>query len=196
MICICVGGDSGSSEKLPLALIFPRVFDKFDRLCGLESLSMIGYGDIVIPSLLVSYCLRVDYHILSSATAAKKQKKTIRLYYTSVTVAYSVGLLLTYVGLLVLESAQPALFYLVPCTLLIVLFQGWRRGELPLLWHGIDHRLEHEQPGLTPLEEFSADKDVESSTEDLNSNVSINGDTLALDEELQQSIRANGDENA
>jgi len=91
---------------------------------------MIGYGDIVIPSLLVTYCLKVDYHIMSSLPADKKKKKVLRLYFLSVSVAYAVGLMLTYAGLLLLESAQPALFYLVPSTMIAVILQGtiylWR----------------------------------------------------------------------
>ena len=162
---------------------------------------MIGYGDIVIPSLLVSYCLRVDYHILSSATMAKRKKKVIRLYFLSVSVAYAVGLLLTYAGLLLLESAQPALFYLVPCTMLtvvslgnfffLVLMEGtiqsersskigWRRNELLLLWKGIDHRDEHEQTGLTPLEDLSSEKDL--GLEE-SSNTSINGDIMIREDD-------------
>merc|ERR1711908_231424 len=35
--------------------------------------------------------------------------------------------------------AQPALLYLVPCTLGPVCFAGWRNGELSDLWEGISH---------------------------------------------------------
>eukprot|EP00270_Netrium_digitus_P013852 TRINITY_DN4643_c0_g1_i1.p1 TRINITY_DN4643_c0_g1~~TRINITY_DN4643_c0_g1_i1.p1 ORF type:complete len:121 (-),score=31.96 TRINITY_DN4643_c0_g1_i1:127-462(-) len=49
--------------------------------------------------------------------------------------AYAAGLALTYVALLLMNGAgQPALLYIVPCTLGVVIFLGWRRNELMLLW--------------------------------------------------------------
>ena len=33
-------------------------------------------------------------------------------------------------------QGQPALLYLVPCTLPVVLLLAWRRGDLPSMWKG------------------------------------------------------------
>lgn len=50
--------------------------------------------------------------------------------------AYGVGLFITFVMLFVMEQGQPALLYLVPCTLITGLVIGWQRGELKKLWTG------------------------------------------------------------
>ena len=40
------------------------------------------------------------------------------------------------VAVYVMEMGQPALLYLVPCTLGTMTFMGWRRNELRGLWDG------------------------------------------------------------
>jgi len=50
--------------------------------------------------------------------------------------AYGIGLLLTFVALAVMKMGQPALLYLVPCTLLTSLAVALWRRELPQFWSG------------------------------------------------------------
>ncbi|KAI3931272.1 hypothetical protein MKX01_040189 [Papaver californicum] len=51
-------------------------------------------------------------------------------------IGYGVGLILTYVGLYLMDGhGQPALLYLVPCTLGLIIILGWLRGELKHLWN-------------------------------------------------------------
>ena len=50
--------------------------------------------------------------------------------------AYVVGLLLTGVALYVMKSGQPALLYLVPCTLLTTMVRAAWNGELGFMWRG------------------------------------------------------------
>ena len=54
----------------------------------------------------------------------------------SVTAAYGVGLLVTFVALAIMVRGQPALLYIVPITLGTTLLVGWVRGELRQLWTG------------------------------------------------------------
>ena len=35
-----------------------------------------------------------------------------------------------------MAQGQPALLYLVPCTLITAVVIGWKRGELSQLWNG------------------------------------------------------------
>ncbi|KAG1698504.1 hypothetical protein DVH05_015043 [Phytophthora capsici] len=49
---------------------------------------------------------------------------------------YTIGLLLANVAVVVSGSGQPALMYLVPCTLGLLAIVGWRRGILNKLWEG------------------------------------------------------------
>ena len=50
--------------------------------------------------------------------------------------AYGLGLLVTFAGLYLMAVAQPALLYLVPCTLIPVFLLGLIRHEWRLLWEG------------------------------------------------------------
>lgn len=50
--------------------------------------------------------------------------------------AYGIGLLITFVALAVMQMGQPALLYLVPCTLLTSLAVALWRRELPQFWTG------------------------------------------------------------
>ena len=50
--------------------------------------------------------------------------------------AYLVGLLLDGVDMYVMKSGQPALLYLVPCTLLTTMVIAAWNGELGCMWRG------------------------------------------------------------
>lgn len=54
----------------------------------------------------------------------------------SVCLGYGIGLLITFVALALMQMGQPALLYLVPCTLLTSLAVALWRKELPLFWTG------------------------------------------------------------
>ncbi|ETN08429.1 hypothetical protein PPTG_12224 [Phytophthora nicotianae INRA-310] len=49
---------------------------------------------------------------------------------------YTIGLLLANIAVVTTGSGQPALMYLVPCTLGLLAIVGWRRGILNKLWEG------------------------------------------------------------
>uniref|UniRef100_A0A4W4G8S6 Signal peptide peptidase-like 2B n=1 Tax=Electrophorus electricus TaxID=8005 RepID=A0A4W4G8S6_ELEEL len=119
-------GPSGSSthEKLPMVLKVPRLNFSPLSLCD-RPFSLLGFGDILVPGLLVAYCHRFDILMQSS-----------RIYFLACTVGYGVGLLITFVALALMEMGQPALLYLVPCTLLTSLTVALWRRELPLFWTG------------------------------------------------------------
>lgn len=50
--------------------------------------------------------------------------------------AYGIGLLITFVALALMQMGQPALLYLVPCTLLTSLAVALWRKELHMFWTG------------------------------------------------------------
>ncbi|XP_076828082.1 signal peptide peptidase-like 2 isoform X2 [Brachyhypopomus gauderio] len=119
-------GPSGSSthEKLPMVLKVPRLNFSPLALCD-RPFSLLGFGDILVPGLLVAYCHRFDILMQSS-----------RIYFLACTIGYGVGLLITFVALALMQMGQPALLYLVPCTLLTSLAVALWRKELPLFWTG------------------------------------------------------------
>lgn len=120
MIKVATGGSTG--EAIPMLLKMPRLND------ALAGYSLLGLGDIALPGLFVSFVLRFDY--------MKRTRSVWASYYFISCVAYAMGLVLTYVGLAIMQSGQPALLYLVPCLLGSVFFVAWRRGEIGELWEG------------------------------------------------------------
>ena len=57
-------------------------------------------------------------------------------YFFPLIIAYAVGLLMANAAVYLMNMGQPALLYLVPCTLGTMAFMGWRRHELVGLWEG------------------------------------------------------------
>nr|XP_056721860.1 signal peptide peptidase-like 2A [Euleptes europaea] len=116
-------------EKLPVVMKVPRLQFCTPMICGVP-FSLLGYGDIVIPGLLVAYCHRFDVQTSSSS-----------VYYIFCTVAYAVGMLLTFLVLSLMKMAQPALLYLVPCILVTSALVAWKRKEMKKFWAGNDYRV-------------------------------------------------------
>ncbi|KAG8505366.1 Signal peptide peptidase-like 2A, partial [Galemys pyrenaicus] len=50
--------------------------------------------------------------------------------------AYAIGTILTFVVLVLMKKGQPALLYLVPCTLITASVIAWRRKEMKKFWQG------------------------------------------------------------
>lgn len=116
--------DSSSRERLPMVLKVPRLSFSALTLCD-QPFSILGFGDIVVPGFLVAYCHRFDVQIQSR-----------QVYYMACTVAYAVGLLVTFVAMVLMQMGQPALLYLVSSTLLTSLAVAACRQELSLFWTG------------------------------------------------------------
>uniref|UniRef100_A0A8C7J0L4 Signal peptide peptidase-like 2B n=1 Tax=Oncorhynchus kisutch TaxID=8019 RepID=A0A8C7J0L4_ONCKI len=113
MVEVAAGpSDSSTHEKLPMVLKVPRLNSSPLALCD-RPFSLLGFGDILVPgnTTLLYYCTVVYY-------------------------CYGIGLLITFVALALMQMGQPALLYLVPCTLLSSLAVALWRKELPLFWTG------------------------------------------------------------
>ncbi|CAN1237199.1 Signal peptide peptidase-like 4 [Linum grandiflorum] len=113
-------GDKSGEDGIPMLLKIPRMFDPWGGY------SIIGFGDIILPGLVVAFALRYDW----------LTKKTLRTgYFIWAMTAYGFGLLVTYVALNMMDGhGQPALLYIVPFTLGTFLTLGKMRGELKILW--------------------------------------------------------------
>ena len=116
---------------MPMLLRVPRLADPW----GGDSI--LGFGDLVLPALLLVFTLRCRSksllpllyrffcHLASSlhAPLPLRYDYTVgrvwgRGYFLWASIGYGVGLVATYVGLWAMDgSGQPALLYLVPCTL-------------------------------------------------------------------------------
>ncbi|CAI5947156.1 unnamed protein product [Closterium sp. NIES-64] len=120
MIEVATGERTGG-EGIPMLLKVPHITDPWGGY------SVLGFGDVVLPGLLIVFSRRYD---------CITKKMGMDGYYLPAIIGYAVGLLLTFVGLLLMKgNGQPALLYLVPCTLGVIVLLAWRRGELSALWN-------------------------------------------------------------
>ncbi|XP_069844471.1 signal peptide peptidase-like 2A isoform X3 [Dipodomys merriami] len=121
-------GPFGNTEKLPVVIRVPKlIYFSVMNVCLLP-VSLLGFGDIIVPGLLVAYCRRFDVQTGSS------------VYYISSIVAYAIGMILTFVVLVLMNEGQPALLYLVPCTLITASTVAWRRKEMKKFWKGSNYQ--------------------------------------------------------
>jgi signal peptide peptidase-like protein 2B len=150
----------GPGEIMPILLRLPRV-------SGYRGgYAMLGLGDIVLPGLLLSLCLRFDLALKreglfgTDALAlrrARRRAATLRgaSYWQVGLIGYGLGIALAMAAVAAFKSGQPALLYLVPCTVVPVLVLASVRGDLPLWWRwrGID-------AGMTAEEEEGSEGDA------------------------------------
>ncbi|XP_072450059.1 signal peptide peptidase-like 2 isoform X1 [Chiloscyllium punctatum] len=116
--------DFSTQEKLPMVLKVPRLNSSPLALCD-RPFSLLGFGDVLIPGMLVAYCHRFDI-----------QAQTPRIYFVACTIAYGIGLLITFLALALMQTGQPALLYLVPCTLITSICVACWRKEVTMFWNG------------------------------------------------------------
>lgn len=57
-------------------------------------------------------------------------------YFLPLMFAYAVGLFMANAAVYLMQMGQPALLYLVPCTLGTMAYKGWKQNELVSLWNG------------------------------------------------------------
>ncbi|OMO58629.1 hypothetical protein COLO4_34477 [Corchorus olitorius] len=140
VMIVVARGDKSGEDGIPMLLKIPRLFDPWGGY------SIIGFGDILLPGLLIAFSLRYDW----------LTNKTLRAgYFLWAMFAYGLGLLITYVALNLMDGhGQPALLYIVPFTLGTFLTLGRKRGDLRVLWtkgepdRPCPHiRLEHQHSG-------------------------------------------------
>jgi len=108
-----------SLPNLPMVIIIPRILH--------EGWSLLGVGDIVLPGLWICFLNGFDSE---NGTPFKCG------YFLISWIGYIFGFIMTLCMLLVMQQGQPALLYLVPFTILPVVFFGWKRKELKKLWKG------------------------------------------------------------
>ena len=100
--------------------------------------NMIGLGDIVIPGVYVALMLRFDIYLYKRAKndfskfgfSLKNMK-----YFIITFVFYNLGIIITLSSMYFFNHAQPALLYLVPCTLISSSLLALQQKEFDLLWN-------------------------------------------------------------
>lgn len=115
------------SISLPLKLLFPYFDDKELKF------SILGLGDIIVPGLFLSLCLKydVDNCILSINRPKTLEDFRLPLYYISLGL-YIFGIVMTYTAMSVFNHPQPALVFIVPSLSLSLLANKWLERRLPM----------------------------------------------------------------
>ncbi|PIN05829.1 putative protein, contains PA domain [Handroanthus impetiginosus] len=120
VMIVVARGDGSGEDGIPMLLKIPRMFDQWGGY------SIIGFGDIILPGLIVAFSLRYDWLSKKSLKAG---------YFLWAMLAYGLGLLVTYVALNLMDGhGQPALLYIVPFTLGTLITLAKKRGDLKHLW--------------------------------------------------------------
>ncbi|KAK7913634.1 hypothetical protein WMY93_013845 [Mugilogobius chulae] len=118
------------TEKLPVVMRVPRFSGLAQNLCGMQ-FSILGYGDIIVPGLLIAYCSRFDVLVNSRW----------KVYFISCCTAYLMGMIVTFAVMLLSGMGQPALLYLVPFTLITSAVVAGCRGEMRKFWTGTSYEV-------------------------------------------------------
>ena len=144
---------------------------RIPRLGAPGDYAMLGLGDVIMPGLLLSFMVRYD--TLSNRPVAVRSCWPSWFwqrypYWTLGVVGYCIGLFLAFlantVGFTILNvKGQPALLYLVPCTLGPLSLYAFVRGDLQELWDGPEvlQPRAHEECGKTSdeVERVSSEDD-------------------------------------
>ncbi|CAH0518925.1 unnamed protein product [Peronospora belbahrii] len=87
-------------------------------------------------SLATTHGDDADLDMIGAELGTKRHYPCRRGLFCLLIWGYTVGLLLANIGVVTSGNGQPALMYLVPCTLGVLVIVGWRRGILGKLWVG------------------------------------------------------------
>ncbi|KAE9009123.1 hypothetical protein PR002_g15707 [Phytophthora rubi] len=94
-------------------------------------------GDVMSRASAVTTGVTRDLDMLGAELGTAKEHHPCRRgLFCLLMWGYTIGLLLANIAVVVTGSGQPALMYLVPCTLGLLAVVGWRRGILYKLWEG------------------------------------------------------------
>lgn len=108
------------------------------RRSPLDGFALLGLGDIALPCLWLAYCRKCDLYMRGGRPS--RWQRTCSLpadsYFARAVAGYMAGLLCTLLALTLMQVAQPALLYLVPCTLLPPLALAVARGQTRDVWTG------------------------------------------------------------
>lgn len=156
----------------PTRLLFPRELNGMGEAKDFP-FSLLGLGDVAIPGFLVCLALRYDRWRGGSGAATQplstvrpapstppassaavggsshessQQLSLDKAYFAPIMAAYVAGLLMAFGANAVTQLGQPALLYIVPCTLGTLGATAAQRGELAATWGFKDEPSHHPVP--------------------------------------------------
>lgn len=137
----------GQSVMVTVAMSLPPfpLLLKVPHFSDMNAFSGLGLGDIVLPGLFIVFLYSFDEHLKQRDQLTSNWSEFYLSYFTMALIEYTIGYALTILAGTIMNSGQPALLYLVPCTLGGTVLLAWRRGHLALMWKG-HHAAAKEQP--------------------------------------------------
>ena len=129
------------SIDLPLKLQFPYL-DENNNI----KFSILGLGDIIVPGLFISLCLKydVDNCILGVSRPKTIEDFKLPLYYISLGL-YILGIAMTYAAMFIFQHAQPALVFIVPVLTLSIVINRVLGTRLSLYSYNTQAMVKSEQ---------------------------------------------------
>ena len=128
--------------------------------------NMIGLGDIVIPGIYVALMLRFDIYLYRKAKKDISKFGFKNMKYFLVTfIFYNIGIITTLCSMYFFNHAQPALLYLVPCTLISSTFTALINKDIKKLWNFNEEKLAKEEEDDDDEEEEEIEKEDKKKTE-------------------------------
>ena len=115
-------------DQIPMMLVVPPILT-----WNTYNSQILGLGDLLLPGLLVVWAARLDmrtYGTLSSEQAGGG-------FFPQALSCYAAGLCLANTAVQYFDVGQPALLYIVPCTLLPILQRTYAEGTLGALWRDL-----------------------------------------------------------
>ena len=144
----------------PVKLMFPKLKEAIEQMrkekgedneyagkpYDPREYNMIGLGDIVIPGIYVALMLRFDIYLYKKAKKdiAKFGFKNMK-YFLVTFIFYNLGIVITLCSMYFFNHAQPALLYLVPCTLVSSSFTALINGDIKTLWKFNEEKINEEE---------------------------------------------------
>ena len=146
------------SFEAPAKIIFPQSFEPWKQ-------GILGLGDIVIPGIFVGMCLRFDDFLHKKSLNKPQHRKGINIFesfpkpfFYTVIVNYLLGLVATAAAMHYMNTAQPALLYLVPFTTVSVGLVALVKGNIKELFAYKEDEKEEDTP-KSPKGSKTSEKD-------------------------------------
>jgi minor histocompatibility antigen H13 len=121
----------------PIKLLFPLPPEEARGRAS--PYSMLGLGDIIVPGIHLALLLRFDGALRAeargAAAAAEEEADAPTPYFNAGLLAYALGIIATNVSMHTMNTAQPALLFLVPAVLALPAGLALARGQLLRLWN-------------------------------------------------------------
>ncbi|KAK9370932.1 signal peptide peptidase-domain-containing protein [Lipomyces kononenkoae] len=154
-----------TSLTVPIKLTAPRPATASSPT---GSNAMLGLGDIIVPAIFLSLCLRFDlwnFHRKNPNLAYASARKFPKPFFNIALLLYAVALITTIIIMHLYKTAQPALLYLCPGIGGAVIVTAIVRKEWSIMWGYKEESEEDKQERLKEKKQEKENQGTESGSE-------------------------------